>query len=331
MKFKDYYKILGVSEAATQDEIKKAYRKKARQYHPDVSRESDAEAKFKEVNEAHEALRDPDRRAEYDQLKRQGYSQGDEFRRPGDWRTTGGFESGQFAGGQFGDFFESLFGASMGGAGGFGAAGNPAGGYGHAAGRRQPRQGDEVRLKMMVSLENAYKGGKANLKIPAGAGQPSRLLNVKIPAGVVHGQQLRLRSQGRPGVHGGAAGDLILTINLKEHALFEIDGADITIEVPVTPFEAVSGLKLSIPTLGGQVTMAIPAGVQSGTRLRLRGRGLPASTPGDQFVVVQIQAPVNPSDKIIKLLKAVDEENESDPRHHFTSYSAASSESPDPV
>lgn len=316
MKFKDYYEILGVSETASQDEIKRAYRKKARLYHPDVSTENNAEEKFKEVNEAHEALRDEKRRAEYDQLKKYGYRNGDDFQQPPNWNGGGGgFNPGSFGGGaEFGDFFESIFGSATGG--GFGRNGQPAG-FGQSGQRRRPQQGDDIKLKVMVALENAYKGGKTNLKIPPGAGQASKTLSVKIPAGVVDAQHLRLRSQGRPGLNGGPAGDLILTIQLKKHKHFQFHGADITLDLPITPRESVTGLKLGVPTLGGEVAMVIPANTQSGTRLRLRGRGLPASPAGDQYVVVQIRVPDDLSSEALDLLEQFDEETQANPREHL--------------
>lgn len=320
MKFKDYYEILGVSETASQDEIKRAYRKKARLYHPDVSSENNAEDKFKEVNEAHEALRDEKRRAEYDQLKKHGYRNGDDVQQP-HYGNGGGFNPGSFGGGgEFGDFFESIFGSSMGG-GGFGRNGQPAG-FGQSGARRRSQQGNDVKLRVMVALENAYEGGKTNLKIPPGAGQASKTLSVKIPAGVVDEQQLRLRSQGRPGLNGGPAGDLILTIRLKKHKHFEVSGSDITLNLPITPHESVTGLKLGVPTLGGEVAMMIPANTQSGTRLRLRGRGLPASPAGDQYVVVQIQVPGDLSAQALEMLKIFDEETQANPRAHFQAESA---------
>lgn len=314
MKFKDYYEILGIPETATQEEIKRAYRKKARQFHPDVSKEVDAEEKFKEVNEAHEALRDEARRAEYDQLKKHGYRNGDDFQRPPNWQGGGGFNPEAFGGGDFGDFFESIFGSAMGGAGGFGGQ---AGGFGQAGARRRPQQGDDVKLKVMVALENAYHGGKSNIKIPAGGSQQSKTLSVKIPAGVTDGQQLRLRSQGRPGFNGGPPGDLILTIQLKKHRYFQIDGADVFLDLPVTPYEAATGIKLNVPTLGGEVALSIAANTRSGTRLRLRGRGLPATSTGDQFVVVQIQLPENLTAEGLELLKRFDAEMPGGLRDHF--------------
>ncbi len=315
MKFKDYYQILGVSETASQDEIKRAYRKKARQFHPDVSKETDAEEKIKEVNEAYEALRDEKRRAEYDQLKKHGYRNGDDFQRPPNWQGSGGFNPSSFGGGEFGDFFESIFGSAMGGKGGFGQ--DAAGGFGQKPRRRRPQQGDDISLTVMVALNNAYSGGKTNLKIPAGAGQAARTLSVKIPAGVIDGSQLRLRAQGRPGLNGGPAGDLRLNIKLKKHRYFSVDGANISLELPVTPLESVSGLKLKVPTLGGEVAMTIPPGTKSGTRMRLRGRGLPASPVGDQYVVVQLQLPENLSAKALDLLRQFDEEALANPREHL--------------
>lgn len=320
MKFKDYYQILGVPESATQEEIKRAYRKKARLYHPDVSSEQGAEEKFKEVNEAHEALRDETRRAEYDQLKNYGYNSGDDFQRPPNWQGSGGFNPGSF-GGEFGDFFESIFGAGMGGAGGSGQGGFGQGGaqagFGQGGRQRRPQQGDDIKLTVNVALQNAYRGGKTNLRIPAGAGQSGKTLSVKIPAGVIDGQQLRLRSQGRPGLNGGPSGDLLLTIKLKKHHLFEVDDADILLDLPVTPLEAITGVKVKVPTVGGQVALSVAANTRSGTRLRLRGRGLPSTPAGDQIVTIQIVLPDNPAAEALEYLRKFDAETQANPREHF--------------
>ncbi len=318
MKFKDYYKILSVSESATQEEIKKAYRKKARQYHPDVSKDPDAEAKFKEVNEAYEALKDDQRRADYDQLKRQGYRQGDEFRRPPEWQSTGNFDPGAFGGGQFGDFFESIFGSSMGG--GFGttsgrgqAGSGRRGGYG--PGHGGPARGKDVSLRVPVDISTAFSGGKARVAVPAGDAQLARTLNVTIPAGVVEGKLLRLKKQGRPGVAGGAPGDLLLTIRLNPHPYFVVDGADVTVDLPITPLEAIDGVKVAVPTLAGEVTVAIPSNTKSGTKMRLRGRGL--ADGGDQYVVVQIALPESMSPKARELLSDFQSEAAFNPRACF--------------
>ena len=303
MKFKDYYEILGVPETASQDEIKRAYRKKARLYHPDVSTEADSEEKFKEVNEAHEALRDEKRRAEYDQLKRYGFKSGDDFQGNPQWQRTGGFGADGFGQNEFGDFFESIFGA-----GSFRHDG-----YAGQA-RRAPMQGDDIRLTVRVALENAYNGGKTRIKVPGSHGAESRQLSVNIPAGVTDGQQLRLRAQGRAGANGGPSGDLVITVKIKPHSVFKVDGKDIVLELPLSPYESATGLVLPVPTLGGEVSMTIPAGTHSGKKMRLRGRGLPGSPQGDQLVEIHVVVLDNLSTESLALLKQFDETVADDPR-----------------
>jgi len=303
MKFTDYYQVLGVSEAASQDEIKRAYRKKARQYHPDVSDEKDAEEKFKAVNEAHEVLRDEKRRAEYDQLKRAGFNSGDDF----DPRSYGGgFGGGPGGQGGFGgadadfsDFFNTIFGQGFNRTGGdpFGGAQRSASGsYNRTGTRGRHSLGDDIKLSVRVSLENARRGGKTKIKIPAAHGYPEKSLNVNIPAGVVDAQKLRIRGQGRPGAR---AGDLLLTIRLKPHQQFDVEGSNIILQLPVSPLESIEGATIDVPTLDGKVSLKIPAGTKSGTKLRLKGRGLAVKPAGDQIVVVQIALPdvVSESDR----------------------------------
>lgn len=329
MKFRDYYEILGVTETATADEIKRAYRKKARQYHPDVSEENDAEEQFKLVGEAYEVLRDPARRQEYDQLKKHGYRNGDEFHGGGNWQGQWQTGGSPFAGaGDFSDFFNAIFGsmgqagAQPGQAGARGFEGGFEGGFNggfdkgfqggvgpdfrNTTGGPGGASGSDVRIRVRVSLEQAYKGGKTTIKVPAKNGNSQRSLSVSIPAGVVDGQQLRLRGQGRASPVGARAGDLLLTIEIKEHELFAVDGADVLLQVPVTPLESVEGVTLSVPTLGGEVSLKVPPKTQSGTRLRLRGRGLPASSIGDQYVTIQIAVPSTLSARQKELLREFD-------------------------
>ncbi len=323
MKFKDYYQILGVGDSATQDEIKRAYRKKARQYHPDVSKESDAEEKFKSVSEAYEVLKDEKRRAEYDQLKQHGFRGGDDFRKPpgwqGDWNFgSGGQRSGQgsynrtgqgdFGGNSdFSDFFESIFGQA-----GFNR------GFNSTAQHRRGRhsKGDDIQLGVRVSLENAFKGGKTRIKVPAVPGYPEKTLSVNIPAGVTSGQQLRLRGQGRLGAING---DLILTIEHKPHDLFDVNGSNVILTVPVTPLELLEGVTLEVPTLSGRVSLKIPPGTRSGKRLRVKGRGLSESKAkaGDQLVIVQVAVPDNLDLESIDKLKKLEATWKFDPRAHF--------------
>ncbi|NDY97052.1 DnaJ C-terminal domain-containing protein [Wenzhouxiangella limi] len=303
MQFKDYYKILGVESGASSDEIKRAYRKLARKYHPDVSKEPDAESRFKEIGEAYEALKDPEKRAQYDQLRQGGWRQGQEFRPPPDW-GAGAQSAGDgqgFSG--FSDFFESLFGG-IGGAG-FGNGRRPGGAGVRARGR-------DVHATVEIDLPTAYAGGVQRLSLGGGAG--SRTLNVRIPAGVTEGRQIRLSGQGEPGMGGGPAGDLYMEVRLKPHRLFEVQGRDVHLTLPIAPWEAALGARLSVPTLGGKVEMNIPAGTSSGKRMRLKGRGLPGKTPGDQYVIVKVVVPAAESARARELYEALKAEQSFDPR-----------------
>jgi curved DNA-binding protein len=286
MEYKDYYKTLGVSRDASQDEIKRAYRRLARKYHPDVSKEPDAEARFKEVNEANEVLRDPEKRAAYDALG-SNWRAGQDFRPPpggGDHREFH-FRPEDVA--EFSDFFSSLFGRGFRGAGG-GAGGQP----------RRKQRGQDQTARIAIDLEEAYRGVTRQLRIDLpekGAdGRVTlrrRTLNVRIPAGVTQGRQIRLAGQGSPGIHGGAAGDLYLEVEINPHRHFTPDGRDIHLRLPIAPWEAALGATVQVPTLGGTVNLKIPAGSQSGQRLRLKGRGLPGAPPGDELVTLEIKTP----------------------------------------
>ncbi len=271
MQFKDYYETLGVEPGAGDAEIKGAYRRLARKYHPDVSKEPGAEEKFKAVNEAYEALRDPQKRAAYDQLRNRGYRPGDEVQPPpgGFGGGHGGVDfdeifAGGGAGGGFSDFFENLFGRGR--AGGFGGA------------SQQPR--GDTRAKLAVSLESVYNGS------PARIGVGNRTLDVRIPKGIKPGQVIRLAGQG----NGGR--DLLLEIEYAAHPQFEVDGRNIIYVLPAAPWEAALGATVSVPTLGGPVELKIPPRSESGRKLRLRGRGLPGTPPGDQIVELEILAPL---------------------------------------
>ena len=280
MQFKDYYEVLGVKPDASADEIKSVYRKLARKFHPDVSKEKNAEERFKDINEAFEALKEPERRAAYDQARANGFRAGDEFRPSGGGH--GGFDFGDAGGGQFSDFFESLFGR------GRGAPGSAGGG------RRARAEGvGEVRAELEVDLGTAYTGGKQRFGLQGPRG--TRTLEVKIPKGIQSGQTIRLSGQGHVGPD-GTPGDLLLQIKLRKDERFAVEGRDVTVNVPISPWEAALGARVPIPTLGGDVEMAIPAGSQSGRRLRLKGRGLPGEPAGDQFVVLQIHAPAAVTD-----------------------------------
>jgi curved DNA-binding protein len=291
MDFKDYYAVIGVARDATQDEIKRAYRKLARKYHPDVSKEGDAEQKFKELGEAYEVLKDPEKRAAYDQLGK-NWQAGQEFRPPPGWNTGFEFSGGGFtdAGqGGFSDFFESLFGR----AGGF-----EQGRYAHT--RQRTAKGEDHHASIAITIDDAYEGATLGfqLRVP-GYDSNGRLSNatrniqVKIPKGVTAGKRIRLAGQGGAGLAGGPAGDLYLQVEFKPHPLFQVDGADVHLKLPVTPWEAALGAKIKVPTLGGMVDLTIPPGSNSGKKMRLKGRGLPKSgrQAGDQIVILQIVTP----------------------------------------
>jgi len=277
MEFKDYYRVLGVSDSADAAEIKKTYRKLARQYHPDVSSAADAEARFKEVGEAYEVLGDAKRRAEYDQLRQL---------RAGGRRAQSGRSSDADFNRQFGDFFESVF-----------------GGMGASRGGRQSWQaafdqpGQDVTHRITLSLEDAVNGveREIRLRLPDSgqqSGQSSiRTLKVRVPAGVMPGQRIRLAGQGGPGAGQGAAGDLYLEVELAEHARFSVDGRDLQLILPITPWEAALGAKVMVPTLQGAVRLTVPKGATSGKKLRLKGRGLGKNPSGDLVVKLELAVP----------------------------------------
>ena len=282
MEFKDYYEIMGVARDASSDEIKRAYRRLARKFHPDVSKEKDAEARFKEVGEAYEVLRDPEKRAAYDQLGRR--PAGEEFRPPPNWNFE--FE-GEDRPGEHSDFFDQLFGGLGGLRGGAGRAGR--GGF--------QRRGFDTHAQVDITLEEAFHGTTRTLSLQRVERKDGKLeprvqqLQVKIPAGVVDGQQIRVAAQGEPGAGGEAAGDLFLQLRLLPHQFFRVDGRDIWLDLPVTPWEAALGETVRVPTLAGRVDLKIPKGSQTDRQLRLKERGLPGRPPGDQFVVLKIVSP----------------------------------------
>lgn len=288
MEFKDYYAILGVAKDATQDEIKRAYRKLARKYHPDVSKEPDAEARFKELNEANEVLKDPEKRAAYDQLGSQ-WRAGQEFHPPPDWDAGFEFSGGGFTGAdarEFSEFFESLFGAS-----------SPPGGMRGARGRARSR-GEDHHARILIRLEDSFHGAQRSIQLQAPEVDAQgrvrlrkRTLNLHIPKGIGAGQKIRLAGQGAPGMAGGAPGDLYLEIEFEPHPLFQVEGRDLYLSVPLAPWEAALGAQIQVPSPGGRLEMRIPAGAQSGQKLRLKGRGLPGQPPGDLYAVLKI---VNP-------------------------------------
>ncbi|HPF27853.1 MAG TPA: DnaJ C-terminal domain-containing protein [Steroidobacteraceae bacterium] len=291
MEFKDYYKILGVERGASADELKRAYRKLARQYHPDVSKAADAEARFKEMKEAYEVLKDPEKRAAYDQYGKDWQS-GQDFRPPpGDARGFGNRDSGfgeRVDPGEFSEFFEAMFGRARGG-------GDPRAHAGRGAFRAA---GQPIDARIRIPLTDAYHGAtrQLSLDIPR-LGDDGRMrterrsLNVKIPRGVTAGQRIRLEGQGAPGIGGGAAGDLFLQVEFEPHPVFRAQGRDIHVRLPIAPWEAALGRTVQAPTLGGWVELKIPTGPAGRKSLRLKGRGLPGKVAGDQFVELEVVVP----------------------------------------
>lgn len=274
MQFKDYYAVLGVEPSAGDAEIKTAYRRLARKYHPDVSKEAGAEDQFKAVNEAYEALRDPQKRAAYDQLRARGYRPGEEFRPPPDFGRGG-------PGAQ--DFdYEEIFGGAGGGSGGFsdffeGLFGRRA--RAEQGAPRGPQPSRDSRAKLAVPLQAVHDGGSVRVNVNG------RQLDVKVPTGVKPGQVIRLTGQGSQG------GNLLLEVEYAPHPQFEVDGRNIIHVLSVTPWQAALGATLAVPTLGGEVELKIPPDSDSGRKLRLRGRGLPGTPPGDQIVELEVTAP----------------------------------------
>ena len=313
MQYKDYYEVMGVSKDATQDDIKRAYRKLARKYHPDVSKESDAEARFKEVGEAYEVLKDPEKRTAYDQLGA-NWQQGQDFRPPPDWDAGFEFSGGGFTGGDasgFSDFFESLFGQSR---------GRGAGAYSRGGGAFHMR-GDDHHAKVLIDLEDSFHGATRTITLQAPqvsadghVKTKEHVLKVKIPKGVKPGQRIRLAGQGSPGMGDAPAGDLYLEIEFKPHPLYRVDGADLYLDLPIAPWEAALGATVKAPTPEGAVDLKIPPGSVQGGKLRLKGRGLPGKPKGDLYVVLAITLPPAKDDKARAFYQKMQQELAFNPR-----------------
>jgi curved DNA-binding protein len=301
MEYRDYYQILGVARTATAAEIKKAYRRLARKFHPDVSKEANAEQKFKELQEAYEVLKDPEKRAAYDQLGSE-WKSGQQFRPPPDWGSGFEFRGGPRQGRArqggagtaeefeqaegFSDFFSSLFGGR-----GFSGGGSPFSGGGQRAAR-------DHHARVDIDLEEAYSGTTRTLELKRPELKPDGMLELKthtvrvtIPAGVTDGQLIRLAGQGEQSPGGGRPGDLYLEVHLKPHRLFQVEARDVTLTLPIAPWEAALGATVTVPTLGGAVELRVPPNSQSGQKMRLRGRGLPGQPPGDQYVQLKVVVP----------------------------------------
>jgi curved DNA-binding protein len=301
MEFRDYYQTLGLERSAQADDIRKAYRRLARKYHPDVSKEADALERFKQMQEAYEVLKDPKKRAAYDQLGA-NWKQGEQFRPPPDFgagfdfnqarrgRAQAGSYAGQAGAGhefegseQFSDFFSSLFGGGE----------QP---FGATTGGARRRNGRDQHAGIEVDLEEAHRGGVRTVTLqqapaPGRSAPTERTLRVTLPPGVTEGQSVRLVGQGEPATGKGRAGDLYLMVHIRPHRNLELEGRDVKLTLPVAPWEAALGATLTVPTLGGPVDLRIPAQSQSGSRLRLRGRGLAGDPPGDQYVILKVVLP----------------------------------------
>jgi curved DNA-binding protein len=295
VQFRDYYETLGVSKTATEDEIRSAFRKLARKYHPDVAKDKkSAEEKFKQINEAYEVLSDPEKRRKYDQLGA-NWNQPGGFQPPPDWggqRPGGGSyrhfggDGGvefEFGGTGFSDFFEAFFGGGRGSSafGGFGQ--RPAG----------AERGNDVEADIMVPLEEALHGATRTVSLRRAGAKKVETYQVKIPRGVREGQRIRLAGQGEAGERGGKSGDLFLRVRLARHPDFRVEGSDLIHEAKIYPWQAVLGTELEVPTLEGHVRLKVPPGTRSGQRFRLRERGLPSSSGarGDLYVEVQVEVP----------------------------------------
>jgi len=307
MQFKDYYQTLGVSRDASADEIKKAFRKLARKYHPDVSKEKDAEARMKDVNEAYTVLSDPEKRAAYDRLGR-SWQSGQEFRPPPGWDapfefSTRGFTPGEEA--DFSDFFSELFGRM----GGMQGRARPAG------------RGEDHHARVLLDIEDAFGGvsRQVSLRVPAvdASGRVSyreRTLNVRIPKGVYAGQVIRLAGQGAPGAGGSAAGDLLLEVEFRPHPRYRADGRDLLLTVPLAPWEAALGAVVPVRLPGGEVRVRVPEGAQGGAQLRLRGKGIPGDPPGDALLDLRVVLPPADSPRARQLYETMARELHFDPR-----------------
>ena len=303
MKYKDYYKTLGVERGAADDEIKKAYRKLARKYHPDVSKEPNSKERFQEVSEAYETLKDKEKRAAYDSLG--SHRPGQDFRPPPDWfqRFHTGTEEEDLSGIDLSDLFESL-GARFGG--------RPGGATFRHGNIRM--RGHDLEASLALAIEDAARGLESELELDG------RKIRVRIPRGATDGERLRLPGKGGSGVNGGPNGDLYLNIVLRPHPLYKASGHDLELEVPLTPPEAALGAEIEIPTLNGRVAMKVPAGSASGQRLRLAGKGLPKPKggAGDLYARLNIVVPGTLSEQEKKLYEALRAASRFDPRARFS-------------
>ncbi len=310
MKFKDYYETFGLPRSATQDDIKRVYRKLARKYHPDVSKDPNAEARFKELGEAYAVLKDPEKRAAYDQMGSQ-WKGGQDFQPPPGWDAGFEFTGRDFGGGDgmdYSDFFEALFGR-------------------HARGAQRTgmhARGQDHHAKVLIDLEDAYRGAQRSisLRVPALDEQGhvatrERRLDVSIPRGIHAGQHMRLAGQGEPGVGQGPAGDLYLEIGFNPHSRFRVDGRDVLLDLPLAPWEAALGCSIAVPTPEGPVQLSVPPGSVAGRQLRLKGRGIPGKPAGDLYAVLAIALPPAASESDKEAYRAMAHAFDFDARAHM--------------
>jgi curved DNA-binding protein len=312
MKYKDYYAILGVARDASADDIKTAYRRLARKFHPDVSKERDAEEKFKEMAEAYETLKDPEKRAAYDQLG--AHPQGEEFRPPPDWgRQYAGAANG-FDDIDLSDLFAGLAGRGRHGAGG---------GAGRQRAADMPLAGSDYEATIRLSFDQAFNGTEVDLELAALEWDPDgnvrrvpHRVKARIPRGVTDGEKLRVPGKGGKGVRGGPDGDLYLDIEVAAHPLYRVDGRNVYVDLPLAPWEAVLGTSVQLPTPAGAVSLKIPAGTRAGQQLRLSGRGIArgSGAAGDLFALVRIEVPTVVDDRQRELYRQLGEASSFSPR-----------------
>jgi curved DNA-binding protein len=307
MKYKDYYAVLGVDRTASDADIKSAYRKLARKYHPDVSKEKDAEEKFKDVGEAYETLKDPEKRAAYDQLGR--HRPGDEFRPPPDWQQSFGETQFSFDDLDLADLFANLRGARGGRA------------------PNAPRPGQDYEAAVRLTFEQAFSGTEIELDLTVPEPDENgflrrvpRKIRVRVPKGVADGQKLRVPGKGGKGVNGGRDGDLYLDIEVQAHPLYRPDGLDLHMDLPLAPWEAVLGATVEVPTPAGRISLRVPAGTRSGQKLRVAGRGLarPDGTAGNLYAVAQIAVPTVVDERQRELFGQLRDASTFNPRAHMT-------------
>jgi curved DNA-binding protein len=316
MKYKDYYQALGVDRDASADDIKKAYRKLAHRYHPDISKDADGEEKFKEVAEAYATLKDPEKRQEYDKLGRR--PAGEDFAPPPGWQQQYDTGAASFDDVDLADILNAF---RSGGGGAAGRGGEQARGWSSF-----PAAGEDYEVNVTVTLEKVCSGGETDITVEVPEydehGLPhraARTFRVTIPKGATEGQRLRLPGKGGPGRNGGKPGDLYLVLHLAPHALYRVSGRDLYLDLPLAPWEAVLGASVEIPTLGGNVEINIKPGTASGQRLRLAGRGLPspAGSAGNQYAIVQIEVPKKVSDAERALYEQLAAASSFNPRAHL--------------